>query len=72
MQAPEILSSSMTSMADERSSQILTVATAVLQQAVDMLDAQITSDEQLVVSSALVPGSTLGESFSISYNLLLI
>jgi len=61
--SPEVAPLSMTAMQDdERSSQILTVATTVLQQAVDMLDAHITSDDQLVAHSALIPGSTLGMS----------
>ena len=43
---------------------LLEVSTVVLQQAVDLVDNDLTSDEQLSVHSQYMPGSTIGESQS--------
>ena len=40
--------------------QLLDVSTKVLEQALDLLDNTLTSDEQLTVSSKFLPGSTIG------------
>ncbi|EPQ60957.1 hypothetical protein GLOTRDRAFT_53579 [Gloeophyllum trabeum ATCC 11539] len=41
--------------------QLLTVATTVLSQAVDLVDNVLTSDDQLTVQSQYLPGSTIGK-----------
>ena len=41
----------------------LFVAKTVLQQAIDLLDNHITSDDQLTVHSKYMPGSTIGQFF---------
>ena len=43
----------------------LYVAKTVLQQAIDLLDNHITSDEQLTVHSKFMPGSTIGQFFCV-------
>lgn len=39
---------------------LLEVSTIVVQQAVDLVDGSLTSDEQLTVQSRYMPGSTIG------------
>ncbi|KAF7310639.1 Histone deacetylase [Mycena chlorophos] len=46
---------------DTTLSQLLDVCTTVLQQGVDLLDAHITSNDQLTVHSQFLPGSTIGK-----------
>ena len=46
--------------ADETLFQQMEVAKTVLKQAVDLLDNQLTSDDQLTVHSQYLPGSTIG------------
>ena len=41
--------------------QQLFVAKTLLQQAVDLLDNHLSSDEQLIVHSTYMPGSTIGQ-----------
>ena len=40
---------------------LIEVSTVVLQQAVDLVDNSLTSDEQLTVHSQFMPGSTIGK-----------
>lgn len=42
---------------------LLTVATAVLHQAVDLVNESLSSDEQLTFQSTYIPGSTIGKLF---------
>lgn len=42
--------------------QLLSVATTVLHQALDLVENVLTSDDQLTVHSKHLPGSTIGES----------
>ena len=42
---------------------LLQVSTIVLQQALDLVDNTLTSDDQLTVHSQYMPGSTIGEAF---------
>jgi hypothetical protein len=51
---------------NEMVSQQLSVAKTVLQQAVDLLDNHLVSDEQLKVQSRFMPGSTIGISYFIT------
>ena len=39
---------------------LLDVSTAILNQAVDLVDSALTSDEQLTTHSNYIPGSTIG------------
>lgn len=43
-----------------QSQQLLVVARTVLEQAVDLVDNYLTSDDQLTVHSKSLPGSTIG------------
>lgn len=40
--------------------QLIDVGTTILNQALDLLDSSLTSDEQLTVHSQYMPGSTIG------------
>ena len=40
--------------------QLVVVAVAVLEQAVDLVENSLNSDEQLSFASAMIPGSTIG------------
>lgn len=44
--------------------QILDVSTTVLGQAIDLLENSLVSDEQLIVQSKYLPGSTIGVYYS--------
>ena len=45
---------------------LLEVSTVILQQAIDLVDNDLSSDEQLSVHSQYMPGSTIGVSLSLS------
>ena len=45
---------------------LLEVSTVVLQQAIDLVDNDLTSDDQLSIHSQYMPGSTIGESHTLS------
>ncbi|KAF5382896.1 hypothetical protein D9757_006296 [Collybiopsis confluens] len=54
-------SSSMNTRPDDNATNLLYVATTVLEQAVDFLDNDLELDEQLSLNSKLIPGSTIGK-----------
>jgi hypothetical protein len=45
---------------------LIDVGTTILNQALDLLDKSLTSDEQLTVHSQYMPGSTIGMTFNAS------
>ena len=56
-----IISQNIASSRNEVMDQQLSVAKTLLQQAVDLLDNRLSSDEQLIVRSKYMPGSTIGQ-----------
>lgn len=48
---------------------LLEVSVVVLQQAVDLLDNFLTSDDQLTIHSKYMPGSTIGEAMHRHYRI---
>ena len=46
----------------EAQEKLLSVATAVLQQAIDLVEHSLDNDEQLTATSTYIPGSTIGLS----------
>jgi hypothetical protein len=45
---------------EEQRKQLLAVSTAVLSQAIDLVEKRLTSDDQLLVHAKHLPGSTIG------------
>ena len=47
---------------------LLAVSVIVVQQAIDLLEEKITSDDQLSYHSKYIPGSTIGMSIQLSFD----